>query len=443
MMFRLVIALTFVFFTTLAAWSQEVVLEFELFKAGGTPDQMLRLEIEDARDPIIVTQRSTVEIPGGIVDDAFEDLMIGLLTTSIDVESVRNVERNDRPFVRMSINTSFDRGDLVYRQNLFLNRLPDAALQMMAMFRPFGPPGDAFVARLERLKAQDDHEVAVERAEDLDSRDDEIRLQRREIKELKLELDSMNQQILEASMKANEVPDYVLRDLQTLEKRLNDTFQLLDEAHRRIRIDADAAQQFAAALEERDSGLRFAETRHRLLTQQMKEAQAKAATTQGQLETVNAQLHRASTLPAELLQVADAIRAGVPVVQDVGDRGVIALPAAALFVGGTGDLTEGGRKLMIDLTAALERLGPAQNWALQIGGHSDATPLGAGSKYTDNWDLSLARSITVARTLMESGALPPGRIVTSAYGDTRPLSGATDRASLAANRRIELRVVAR
>lgn len=442
-MFRLILSLTFVLVSSSAALSQNVLLEFELFNVEGEPDQMLRLEIDDPSEPVIVTQRSAVEIPGGMVDDAFEDLMIGLLTTSIDEESVRGVERGDRPYVRMTIDTSFDRGELSYRQNLFLNRLPDSAIQMMAMFRPFGPPGDAFVARLERLKAQDDHEVAVEKAEDLDARDDEIRLQRREIKELKLEVDSMNQQILEASMKANEVPDYVLRDLQTLEKRLNDTFQLLDEAHRKIRIDADAAQQFAEALEERDSGLRFAETRHRLLTEQMTTAQEKAAATQGQLETVNAELQRVTALPEELLQVADAIRSGVPVVQDVGDRGVIALPAATLFVGGTGDLTEGGRKIMIDLTAALERLGPTRDWALQIGGHSDATPLGAGSKYTDNWDLSLARSITVARTLMESGALPPGRIVASAYGDTRPLSSATDRASLAANRRIELRVVAR
>lgn len=95
------------------------------------------------------------------------------------------------------------------------------------------------------------------------------------------------------------------------------------------------------------------------------------------------------------------------------DRLVITLPSDLLF-------TPGSAEMPLDTRAALYDLGSQlRNVANQIGvnGHSDPAPPRAETGYNSNWELSMARAIAVANTLMESGY---EEVITSyGYADTR------------------------
>lgn len=76
---------------------------------------------------------------------------------------------------------------------------------------------------------------------------------------------------------------------------------------------------------------------------------------------------------------------------------------------------------------------------VSIEGHADVVP--TGSAYKTNWELSSARATTVLRRMIEVGDVAPDRVAAVGFGDARPLVKGKDRASLAANRRVDLVVL--
>lgn len=72
---------------------------------------------------------------------------------------------------------------------------------------------------------------------------------------------------------------------------------------------------------------------------------------------------------------------------------------------------------------------------LRIEGHTDDIPM-AGSKY-GNWDLSVARSVSVLRYFSQSDLLSLDRMAAVGYGKDRPIVANVDAASRAQNRRVD------
>jgi chemotaxis protein MotB len=107
-----------------------------------------------------------------------------------------------------------------------------------------------------------------------------------------------------------------------------------------------------------------------------------------------------------------------------------------LFNPGEADLRPEGREVVDKLAAAI---GPVPN-KLSVEGHTDNTPI--SGRYPSNWELSTARATTVLRELIERHGLSPARLQAAGYADERPVATNETADGRAANRRVELVVLA-
>ena len=130
-------------------------------------------------------------------------------------------------------------------------------------------------------------------------------------------------------------------------------------------------------------------------------------------------------------------------VQIVGDRFVF--QSEVLFAPGQADIGVTGQSQLTQLALALAdiaaKIPPDINWVLQVDGHTDDLPVRAG-RYTDNWDLSTERALSVVRFLVMQG-VPPERLVATGYGEFQPLAIGDTAADRRLNRRIELKITQR
>jgi len=84
-----------------------------------------------------------------------------------------------------------------------------------------------------------------------------------------------------------------------------------------------------------------------------------------------------------------------------GNRLVVSIPSKLLFKSGSANIGLEGKKILFSLGGALSRV---KN-RIEVVGHTDPRPITGGSKniYKTNWELSLARSSSVAAVLQEVG----------------------------------------
>lgn len=130
-------------------------------------------------------------------------------------------------------------------------------------------------------------------------------------------------------------------------------------------------------------------------------------------------------------------------VRIVGDRFVF--QSEVLFDSGSAELGEAGQvqlgrlaKTLLELAA---KMPPEINWILRVDGHTDVVPVRSG-RWSSNWELSTARAISVVNFLIQMG-VPPERLAATGFGEFQPLEPGNGPASLALNRRIELKLDSR
>ncbi len=97
------------------------------------------------------------------------------------------------------------------------------------------------------------------------------------------------------------------------------------------------------------------------------------------------------------------------------------------------------------LDSMLQTLVPyADRYGFAVEGHTDSNPVGAGSIYRSNWELSADRANAV-RARLETVGVGEGRIRVEGYADTVPLpeedlTGLSDEQRLARHRRVVVRI---
>lgn len=119
------------------------------------------------------------------------------------------------------------------------------------------------------------------------------------------------------------------------------------------------------------------------------------------------------------------------------DRLQMALPDDVLFTPGEGDLQDRDQWVLHALAQALKRV----PYTILIEGHTDNQPLKPGSRYASNWELSMARAMSVVRYLIHYEGLSPRHIGVAAFGEYRPRLPNDTPAHRAANRRIEISIL--
>jgi chemotaxis protein MotB len=119
-------------------------------------------------------------------------------------------------------------------------------------------------------------------------------------------------------------------------------------------------------------------------------------------------------------------------------RGVVmVLGDRVLFTSASADLTKAGDKLLDKVTPILVD----QPMPIDVEGHTDSLPLHS-ARYATNWELSTARATNVLRYLVEKRKLNPLRMSASGYADTHPRARNTTAKGRAANRRVEIVLLA-
>ena len=121
------------------------------------------------------------------------------------------------------------------------------------------------------------------------------------------------------------------------------------------------------------------------------------------------------------------------------ERGLIVTIVSddVLFDLGSAELRPAGRKVLDGMGGVLR---PMPNH-VAIEGHTDNLPI-SGGPYGDNWVLSTARSTSVLGYLLERHNLPASRLSAAGYADQRPVKPNNTAANRAANRRVEIVILA-
>lgn len=146
---------------------------------------------------------------------------------------------------------------------------------------------------------------------------------------------------------------------------------------------------------------------------------------------------RLATFQSLIERFRSMIESGQLRVRIVRNRMVVELPEGVLFDSGRADLKEDGQSTLAQVATVLASI---QNREFQIAGHTDNVPI-RNRRFPNNWALSTARAVTVARFLIDDGNVPANRISAAGYADTQPVSSNETDEGRAQNRRIEIVLV--
>lgn len=136
--------------------------------------------------------------------------------------------------------------------------------------------------------------------------------------------------------------------------------------------------------------------------------------------------------------LGDEISQGLAEVELDGDRIIIRLSEQATF-------DSGRAELRTQFNGLLDKVGRSVrpvDGTIHIEGHTDDVPMGIGSRYRDNWDLSAARAAAVAEYLLDGSFVTPERVSVTGFADSRPLQSNDTPEGRSVNRRVEIIVKA-
>jgi chemotaxis protein MotB len=120
------------------------------------------------------------------------------------------------------------------------------------------------------------------------------------------------------------------------------------------------------------------------------------------------------------------------IVQNKGQR-IVSLSSGALFNLDSSDLTDSARETLLAFCRIMRDSGVP----IAIEGHTDNQPPtteGVG----DNWDLSMARAISVMELFTAEGGLAPGRLSVYGYAGEKPIVANNSPKNRARNNRVDL-----
>ncbi|HET9623725.1 MAG TPA: OmpA family protein, partial [Kofleriaceae bacterium] len=95
---------------------------------------------------------------------------------------------------------------------------------------------------------------------------------------------------------------------------------------------------------------------------------------------------------------------------------VLTIPSDGLFAAGTADLTDAGKVWVLEVGFTLKRYADRR---FEVTGHTDDTA--AKPPFKDNWELSVQRSLSVTRALIQAG-VDAKDLVAAGAGDADPLA---------------------
>jgi chemotaxis protein MotB len=196
------------------------------------------------------------------------------------------------------------------------------------------------------------------------------------------------------------------------------------------------------------------------LQEALEAAEAKDLEQQAQIENLSTRLNAAlarkvqdlAEVRSRFFESMREVLRDNPNIKVEGDRFI--LGSDLLFGSCSASLSERGRSELRRVASELIKLERSiadldnqegvRGWIIRVDGHADQLPLGPSCRllFDSNWELSTERALSVVRYLENQG-VPGNRLVAAGFGDEYPLYASRDAASLAGNRRIELKITQR
>jgi len=120
------------------------------------------------------------------------------------------------------------------------------------------------------------------------------------------------------------------------------------------------------------------------------------------------------------------------------NNGRIGISGSVLFAFNSAELQPEGHEVLKSLAAPLAAYLKSRDEILMVSGFTDDRQVRGGSRhFTDNWELSAQRALTVTRALIEEG-VPSSAVFAAAFGAEQPVASNGDAEGRAKNRRVEM-----
>jgi chemotaxis protein MotB len=145
------------------------------------------------------------------------------------------------------------------------------------------------------------------------------------------------------------------------------------------------------------------------------------------------------SVASQLQQIAEASGQGESVSVTEQPQGVtVSLSAGLLFQSGTADLKPGAKRLIDQISGALNDI---QNPLEVVAYTDDIAPEPTNSLFRDNWDVGSARGYAVLRQLVDVDHVAERRLALGNRGQYTPLFVNDSPEHRAANRRVDINIV--
>ncbi|WP_025899217.1 peptidoglycan -binding protein [Sneathiella glossodoripedis] len=292
------------------------------------------------------------------------------------------------------------------------------------------------IEALKKVREELEAEVGT-LASKLEDKDTQIGDLRDRSKELEAKL-SEQEERTSLAQKDIEERDIQLSELQAL------YLQTQDQLTAEEKISAEAKAQ-VAALNAQLSALRLQLAR---IEEALEISEAKDKEQKAQIADLGRRLNQALAQKVQELQQYRSdffgqlreVLKDKPGISIVGDRFVF--QSEVLFGLGEAELGKQGRESMQAFAQTLldiaKDIPDEIDWVLRVDGHTDKQPINT-ARFPSNWELSMARALSVTKYLIARG-IPPHRLAPTGFGEFQPLDPRDDEIAYLRNRRIELKL---
>jgi chemotaxis protein MotB len=299
--------------------------------------------------------------------------------------------------------------------------------------------------------------------EEIRSRYTDIKTQYRELEEENEKIDKKGEEIsiqldeawAEIKEKDQEIKQ-LREEIQLLKNTLSDKKDTLSKSLAELMSKLDSLEAEKIALEKELAGykdliaLRNAEIQglKRKFDQKAGELLSNLGKTKKKAEKIEQKLEKTKAKLADLekesvtykemnKQMAQEIKDGNIAISELRGKLRVTLLSQVLFDSGKTTIKKNGLEVLKRVSEVLSK---AHDKDIRIEGHTDSDKIygSLSHKYPTNWELSVARAVTVARFLVEKAGLDPRRIYAAGYGEFRPVVPNDAPENKAKNRRIEI-----
>lgn len=298
------------------------------------------------------------------------------------------------------------------------------------------PPSQFKETQLENQNCQEERDLLISSNEKLTVENTELKSNLENNKEVVKRLSS-------DSLKQQEEINYLKKQHAQLTQQYNDLKKAQDEL---LSGSATETRKLLNQLQATQSDLQKREDQLNQLSRSVDEKKRNLDELKAELEKRNQRLtelerilvRKDSAVNALKQKVSAALlgfeNQGLTVTQKNG-KVYVSLEEQLLFKSGSTQVDANGVSALQKLARVLEQ-NPDIN--IMIEGHTDDVPVIKGSAFADNWDLSVQRSTSIVRILLDGTSINPKRLLASGRGEFMPVDPAKTSEARQKNRRTEI-----